>query len=379
MAVCEPACLTSAAIWLLLLSPRRPLPLRSRARSWWWQHETRISAALVGAAAIAITGALVVSVKYGTPWLADTGHLDPEARAAELGRVRTAVLASFAGLIAVAGAELTRRSYKLSRSAQITERFSRAVDHIGSEQVDVQVGGIFALERIAKDSRIDHQAVIELLTEFVRLNAYRESVRGDSGEDEPVTDLAYDDEEIRELLIFERPPERGAVQAAMTVVARREQRNDRNRRLDLRSSDLSRLDLHEAKLAHAKLYRTTLERAWLSEADLQNASLTDCCLDDVAFWKARLGHVRLQRSSMRRAWLEGAQLAHAQMQKCDLRGADFRNADLTGARLDTADLRGANLTGATITDVVWDGARFNDATTWPAGFGPPAAAQATPD
>jgi len=63
----------------------------------------------------------------------------------------------------------------------------------------------------------------------------------------------------------------------------------------------------------------------------------------------------------------GADLASATLTGADLTGANLNDADLNGA-----DLTGANLTGATLTGVT-GAAKYNSATTLPAGFDPVAA------
>ena len=68
---------------------------------------------------------------------------------------RSTVLQLIAGVVVVAGAIATWRQVHISREGQITERFTRAVDQLGNQNVDVRVGGIYALERIAKDSPPD--------------------------------------------------------------------------------------------------------------------------------------------------------------------------------------------------------------------------------
>jgi hypothetical protein len=79
-----------------------------------------------------------------------------------------------AGSIAVAGAIFTGLSYRLNRAGQITERFTRAIDQLGATdqrgkpKIDVALGGIYALERIARDSKDDHPQVVEVLTAYVR-------------------------------------------------------------------------------------------------------------------------------------------------------------------------------------------------------------------
>jgi hypothetical protein len=62
-------------------------------------------------------------------------------------------------------------SYRLNRHGQITERFTRAIDQLGNESLDVRLGVIYALERIAKDSRHDHPQVVEILTAYIREHA----------------------------------------------------------------------------------------------------------------------------------------------------------------------------------------------------------------
>ena len=64
---------------------------------------------------------------------------------------------------------IARENLKVSEEKQVTDRFSKAVDQIGSDKIEVRLGGIYALERIAKDSEDkDYGAIIEILAGFVR-------------------------------------------------------------------------------------------------------------------------------------------------------------------------------------------------------------------
>ena len=65
----------------------------------------------------------------------------------------------------------TQEQLEVARQGQITERFTRAVDQIGSANVTVRVGGIYALEGIARDSRQDRKAIMEVIASFLRQNA----------------------------------------------------------------------------------------------------------------------------------------------------------------------------------------------------------------
>lgn len=52
-----------------------------------------------------------------------------------------------------------------------TERFAKAVEQLGNERIEVNLGGIYSLERLAKDSSRDYGTVIEVLTAYVRERA----------------------------------------------------------------------------------------------------------------------------------------------------------------------------------------------------------------
>ena len=62
---------------------------------------------------------------------------------------------------------------EVSVEGQITERFTKAVEQLGSDNTAISLGGIYALERIAKDSEKDHWPVMEVLTAYVRENSLR--------------------------------------------------------------------------------------------------------------------------------------------------------------------------------------------------------------
>ena len=60
---------------------------------------------------------------------------------------------------------------RVAQEGHITERFTRAVEQLGSERLEIRLGGIYALERLAKDSPQDHWTIMEVLTAFIRENA----------------------------------------------------------------------------------------------------------------------------------------------------------------------------------------------------------------
>ena len=86
---------------------------------------------------------------------------------------RTGTLA----LLALIGASVTAiyavKTYGLSRTGQITDRFTKAVAQLGDDSADICIGGIYALGRIMSDSPADRAAIVEVLSAFVRRRAKR--------------------------------------------------------------------------------------------------------------------------------------------------------------------------------------------------------------
>jgi hypothetical protein len=177
----------------------------------------------------------------------------------------------------VAAAERTvaaaEKNAAISQERHITERFVRVMELLGDEKLEVRLGGIYALERIARDSPADQSAVTEVLATYVREHApWRE------------------DQSL--------PPRlRADVQAILTVLGRR----------SWAESEEQPLDLHESALATAYLPFAKLQRAFLYEANLRGAMLYKANLRGAWLWKAHLHNAILEG-----AYLEGADLTAAE-------------------------------------------------------------------
>lgn len=82
--------------------------------------------------------------------------------------IRSSLIQLLGGLVVVAGLYFTAKGFNLTREGHITDRYSKAIEHLGSQSADIRIGGIYALARIARDSSNDYAMVIEVLTAFVR-------------------------------------------------------------------------------------------------------------------------------------------------------------------------------------------------------------------
>src|SRR5262249_10539170 len=63
--------------------------------------------------------------------------------------------------------QVNQETLRTTQESQITDRFTKAITQLGDNNLAVRLGGIYALERIAKDSEEDHWTVMEVLTTFV--------------------------------------------------------------------------------------------------------------------------------------------------------------------------------------------------------------------
>jgi uncharacterized protein YjbI with pentapeptide repeats len=253
-----------------------------------------------------------------------------------------------------------RNQQRISEQGQITERFTRAVDQIGqtgAEKIAVRLGGIYALERIMRESQADEPAIIELLAAFLRTfsavpeggyQGVKVGSRGDPAPPLPPADL----------------------QAVVTVLGRRPRPELSENRVDLRKVNMRGANLHGANLAYADLRESYLYEADLTNAnltygflvsvDLRGADLTNAKLNEANLWGGDLKGSGQSVTVLKNADLTnakapfssfyGANLTDAQLRGTDLAFADLDSTKLDGADLAGADLRFAHLYGADLTN-----------------------------
>ncbi len=247
-------------------------------------------------------------------------------RAQAVALTRTGVLTAGAALLALAGvlANLleNRRANNLTHARELAEqladRYTAAITQLGSDTLDVRLGGIYALEQIAIESEAHHGTVVEVLSAFVR----ERTTPGRPGAGR----------RSRHTAALPTPADRAAgtaartpagpdtdIQAVLTVLGRLPARDG-----------IARADLSGARLTGAVLSRANLSGARLGETNLTGA---------------RLGETNLTGAELGAANLSGAQLTLA-----NLTEARLHEANLSGANLYLADLAHARLYGTNLTD-----------------------------
>ncbi|WP_327426149.1 pentapeptide repeat-containing protein [Streptomyces sp. NBC_01236] len=329
----------------------------------------RAVVALLGAVGLAVLGTVFV-VLPGVVVDHDLAGavVTPQDRLKAVNDVRTTLLQVVGGLVVLFGAYATWRQLRVSqdglRATQegyVTDRFSRAVDQLGSDKLDVRVGGLHALWRVAEQSARDREAVISIQAAYLRTHLPWPPTGSEApAADVPINDIA--------------PLEARAAdsQVALTglgvLCQRREQSWVNLSATDLRRADCDGLWLPDVNLDRscmeaAGLYHANLTQASLVSVNLRHADLKTAILRRARCALADLRGARLAETDLRDSDFTEADLREANLRKANARGAIFRRADLC-----LADLRGTDLSTADLLQARLTGARASAQTRWPADF-----------
>lgn len=305
--------------------------------------------ALIAVGSLALFAVLPWLVWRG-PYVLDAKYLDRKAladgSAALVTGLRTAIVAFVAALGASIALLYTARNYRLTRRGQITERFTKALERLGSPDIYVRVGGILALEQIVQD------APEQTATDAARVLGHFIRHRAPQAAPPSRPPLGLDARSLPD-----RPE--ADVQAALTALTRTALRihvdpgetvdlSDLHlaganlRRADLTQARLAGATLMEADLSGAVLTQANLRRATLTEANLLEAMLNRAYLDDANLTKAFLANATLTDATLRRATLTRACLRVAMLARTNLSEASLEHVDLFMATIKETEVTGAH-------------------------------------
>ncbi|MDX2241945.1 MAG: pentapeptide repeat-containing protein [Leptolyngbyaceae cyanobacterium bins.302] len=254
-------------------------------------------------------------------------------------RLKTIISALGLGATAIAAIGLFI-TYRQGEERLITDRFSKAVEQLGNkEDISVRIGGIYALERLAKDSPKDHWTAMEVLTAFVRERSPKRQ-QPSPGISKRLLPNG------KELGLSEIPTDG---QSALLVIGRRDvSKETEAQRLVLSQAYLVGAILSNANFQRAELWGANLEGAQLGEINLQEAYLAKANLQEATLWEANLQGAIFVRANLQKAELRGANLQDATLVGANLEGATIRRADLQGANLGRANLQRVELDRANL-------------------------------
>lgn len=300
-----------------------------------------------------------------------SGLLKPSELPRQINEYRKTIIQLVGGVVIAFGLYFTWRRIRatekaviVSEQGQITDRFSKAVEQLGSEKLAIRLGGIYALERIARDSLVDHWTVMEVLSAFVR-NYVPIILPGR----EMVTSLQENE-------IVRGDPAPIDILAAFTVIGRRIHTLDlKSQFIFLSKTYLAGVDLPGANFAKGNLSSADLSNSKMLGANFRFGNLEDILFKNSILQKTNFSHSNLANASFKNADLteadfcnsnlQGAELTRANLEKVNftnaiLQNANFEGASLKGINLQQVNLSNLNLSGANLLDVNLDSVSVED-------------------
>lgn len=234
--------------------------------------------------------------------------------------------------------EAERRAARRSlaeEQARDNERLTQLFAQLGSEQVTMRIAAVHTLEQMAREHPRHHGPIMQTLSAFVREQIKAPAPR--------LVGNRYESPDPSEIYA----PPRVDIQAAVSVIGRRERLHDRKiDRPMLAGVNLSGYDLSNGDFTGANFRGSYLCGAVLSGARLEAARFDYAVLE-----RADLFGAECMGASFMGAAAPGARFAHARLEGANFVEADLRSADFTRARLDGANLDGSNFDGAVMDEV----------------------------
>ena len=214
-----------------------------------------------------------------------------------------------------------QKNVLISEEKQVTERFTQAINQLGSEKTEVRIGGIYALERIAKDSPKDHWNIVEVLSSFIRDKSpvsKRQATRS------PAID----------------------VQAALTVIGRRNADKELPQQcIDLERTNLNRVKLRGANFSRARLAGCTFVGAEISDSDFSKTVLHKVGLDKMEQYEmSQYGLDSDENADLSNAFLYNVNFSEANLTKAVFEEATLNNVDFSDAVLSRAEFTSTSFT-----------------------------------
>jgi uncharacterized protein YjbI with pentapeptide repeats len=325
---------------------------------------------------------------------------------------------------------IKHKALGFQKEGHLTDRISKAVEQLGAEKtvkvpkpdgtgseertlpnIEVRIGGILSLERIAQDSTAydkgrDHVRCMEILCTYIRENApAKDAKEHDLGDWESLNDDPTDAE--RKAHLKKRNERfgkhfslskayqwaqtlsgpRADIAQALQVIGRRtkEQRQAEARWgkdasptaewvFDTacpilpdadkdKATTAAELEAYRAKLEEWKAqseaykgYRLDLRKTNLQAADLSGLILSAARLDKARMEGTILWQARMEGANLQEARMEGANLWQARMEVTDLSEVRMEGANLSRARMEGANLWQARMEGAVLSLAHMEGA-----------------------
>lgn len=259
--------------------------------------------------------------------------------------------------------------------------------------LEVRLGAIYALERIAQDSERDHIPIMETLCAYIRENA---PVKGAAVNDQnpfpslppyeamgnvelAAQALSYYEAGIKQRTeklqawVSKLNPPPADIQAAVTVLGRRPierieyESHSKNKlgfadvrfRLDLRNTNLQKADLTSARLDNVLLSNANLEGIILLQANLTNADFSKSRMEKSDLRGAIVRNAKFFGTHLEGAVFSESEISKSFFTKSNIQKTNFSNTHIDRSLFSSAQMEWSVFTNATIVNTTCDSTDFH--------------------
>ncbi|WP_052245259.1 pentapeptide repeat-containing protein [Halocynthiibacter namhaensis] len=291
-------------------------------------------------------------------------EIDQARTTRELG---TAVLALFGAPFLVWRTVIASKQAHTAEQGLYTDRIAKAVEQIGADKVvkqqrkdekgnltyerdkdnkrifskpimveetapnlEVRIGGLYALERIARDSPKDHITVMEIICAYIRENCKPD-----------VSQFPADDAPLDVWINWDVPAQqhpRSDINTAISVINNRDKRQLEREKIRKFKLNLAGVDFRGLTVKLTNFSGTNFNNAKFLAATISNSTLRGAHFDTVDFRKARLWSSDFSNSTffvcdLKFAVFNDAKLVTTVFDGCRFQSASFTDAYLMGAKI----------------------------------------------
>lgn len=208
--------------------------------------------------------------------------------------------------------EVASRQIEIATESQINDRFTRAMEQLGSENLTIRIGGVHALGKIAEDSPRDAQTIIDILCTFVRdqtrNDEYKKSRKGANG-------------------VFLLP--RADIQDAITVLGR-----------------------GQFSLFHKNLERAYLPKVKMINADFSNTSFSNTVLHSTHIFNSKFENCTFFKTQMIKSKIEDVLFQNTNFVSSDMSDSVITSSTIEKTNMDNVILSGVNFSKTKFVDFV---------------------------
>ncbi len=219
---------------------------------------------------------------------------------------RQADVAEKQAKIAEKQADAAKKQADTAEKGLLDDRFNKAIERLGANNekgepiLEMRVGALYVLERIAQENISDHIRIMEMFCTYIQQNSPRDI------KNEPEDDLK---------------PLRTDIQTALTIIGQRDRWPENKKRLKIELDQKYWIDLRNCNLHGARFNTGNFNNARFNRSNLSNTAFSHTRLVDARFLRTNLRNAMFFNTDMTDVKIRYANLTYAKIHDTDMSNA----------------------------------------------------------